>query len=241
MGNIESASISISSQILGSENRYNQNNKPCTRIAIQSVDIALTLLCTKTDNLNLGLMSKTHVGDWLDGYTQEYIICSAKDVQECNLFKFDKGGFVSGSQVVQLLDAESNVTDLLVLGVDYSVTPHGIELLKDILLTNQKYLRITYNYDDRPEQGLDEFNFLSEFQGHKYLYFKGTNYAEGIESDDPFSVEIYRVLFNPVSQLDLISNGSYFVINLAGRIEKHFENEEDGLGGYFKIKRGKYT
>lgn len=239
MGNIESATISISSQILGSENRHNNNNnKPCTRIAIQGVDISLTLLCTKNLNMKLATQSKDHVGDFMVGYAQEFTICSQDDLQECNFFKFNKSGF-AGSLVVLLLDEDSETLETLTLDIDYSVSQHGIELLHEIINADAKFIRLTYNYDDRAEQGLQQFNFLSEFQGHKYLYFKGTNFAEGLGEEDPFSIEIYRVLFNPVSQLDLISNGSYFVINLVGRIEKHFENEDDGLGGYFKIRRGK--
>lgn len=241
MGNVESATISVSSQILGMENRFHyQNNKPCARVAIQSVDIAMTIKCTKTENMNLGLFSKNHVGDWTVGFRQDFTICDNTVLRQCNFFLFKKSGVVTGSVLVRVYDEDDNLLETLAVDLDYSISHHGIELLRDLNIADAQSLRITYNYDNRSEMGVEEFDFLTEFQGHKFIYFKGTNFAEG-EDDEPFGVEIYRVLFNPISQIDLISQGDYFVINLVGRIELDFEKADQGLGGYYKIRRGKYT
>lgn len=243
IGNVEGATISISSQILGTENKFHyQTNKPCARVSIQSVDISIAISCTKKDNMNLGFLSKDYVGDFLVGYTQDFTICDESSLDECNLFVFKKNGVDLSSVVAAVYDSESELLYTLVLGTDYSVTSHGIELLRDVVIAEAQYLRITYNYDDRPEfRSVQEFDFLSEFKGHKFLYFKGTNYGDAEEEEDPFGVEIYRVLFNPVSQFDLISQGNYFLINLVGRIERDHSKADEDLGGYFKIRRGKYT
>lgn len=241
MGNIEGATISVSSQIIGTENRFHyENNKPCARVSIQGVDISLTILCTKKDNMNLGFLSKNHVGDFLNGYTQENIICDDSVLKACNLFVFKKSGVDLSSVVASIYDENSILLYTLILDTDYTISDHGVELLEDIAIPDAQYFRLIYNYDNRSEtQSVEEFDFLSEFKGHKFLYFKGTNFAE--EEKDPFGVEIYRVLFNPISQFDLISQGNYFVINLVGRIERDYNKVDQGLGGYFKIKRGKHT
>lgn len=243
MGNIEGATISISSQILGTENQFHyQNNKPCTRVSVQSVDLSLTLLCTKKDNMNLGFLSKDHVGDFMVGFTQEFTVCDPTIMRECNFFMFTKSGVVLSSVSVNVYDEDSELIEPLTLGLDYSITTHGIELIRDINIEDARFIRIVYNYDDRSDtQPIDEFDFLSEFNGHKFLYFKGTNYGDLDNQEDPFGVEIYRVLFNPISQFDLISQGNYFVINLVGRIERDYTKVDEDLGGYFKIRRGKFT
>ena len=239
MGNIESATITVSSQILGTENEFHyKNNKSCTRVDVQSVDIAMTIKCTKKNNMNLAMFSKDHVGDFAIGFRQDFTVCDVTVLRECNFFLFKKGGVILSSVVVGVYDEDNNLLQPLTLDVDYSITPHGIELIQDINVLNVQSLCITYNYDNRSEQGLEEFDFLTEFQGHKFIYFRGTNFAEG-EEVEPFGVEIYRVLFNPISQIDLISQGDYFVINLIGRIELDFDKINDGLGGYYKIRRGK--
>lgn len=241
MGNIESASISITSQILGTENRFHKN-KPCSRMAIQSAELSLTVRCTSLENMNLALYSKNHEGDFLVGYTQDFLVCDESVLRKCNFFLFHKNGVNLSTVIVTVYDEDDNLLET-VNASNYDLTPHGIELLNDLNIVGARTLRIQYSYDDRQEinPSLNEFDFLSEFKGHKYLYFKGTNYADGVENEDPFGVEIYRVLFNPISQIDLISQGSYFVINLVGRIEKDFAKADNGFGGYYKIRRGRYT
>lgn len=236
MGNIEGATISISSQILGTENKFHyMNNNPCSRVAIQSVDISLTISCTKKDNMKLGLLAKEFVSDSLEGYVQEVLICNGNTMGADNFFMFKKSGVDLESVVASVFDADSELLYNLIEGEDYAVSPHGITLLDDVIVPDAQYFRITYDYN---EAGTEEFDFLSEFNGHKFLYFKGTNYADDDNLESPFGVEIYRVLFNPISQFDLISQGNYFVINLVGRVERDYTKTEEGLGGYFKIKRG---
>lgn len=241
VGNVEGATITISSQILGTENKFHyKNNNNCARVSIQSVDISLAIKCTSIENMNLALLSKNHVGDFMVGYVQDFIVCDITTLRACNFFLFKKSGVILGSITVRLYDEFDVLIQPLTEDVDYVVNPHGVEMIKDIMAAGVQKIRITYNYDDRAEaEKISEFNFLSEFQGHKFLYFKGTNYADGQEDEDPFGVEIYRVLFNPVSQIDLISQGNYFLINLVGKIEQDHDKTEDGLGGYFKIKRGR--
>lgn len=233
IGNVQSATINIQSEVLGKENKYNSSAiNPCSRIQVSSVSIAISLLCSKNKNMSLGLQSSSLIPNPTVGYVQEYTICDEEALFAGNLFVFEKSGVDLSSVVVQLLDEDSIVTDTMVLDTDYSVSAHGVELLQGFGLLTNVYLRITYDFDDTL---FNEYNFLSEFKGHKYLYFKGTNFGESEE--EPFGVEIHRVLFSPVSQLDLISQGNYFVLNLVGQIEKYFDNADLGLGGYFKIKR----
>lgn len=233
MGNIQSAVINIQSDIQGAENKYNsEGTNPCARIGFVNATITLSLLCSKQENLKLSLQSKSFVPSPTSGYVQEFKLCDALSFQTGNLFLYEKSGVDTATSVVQVLDVSNVVIQTLVKNVDYSETPHGIELLQDITTVGAVYLRITYDYDDTE---FDEFNFLSEFKGPKYLYFKGTNFED--EDEMPFGVEIYRVYFTPVSQLDLISQGNYFVLNLTGQIEKSFDNEDLGLGGYFKLRR----
>lgn len=233
LGNIESATINISSQILGTENRFHTENKTCTRVAIQNVDIALTLLCSKDMNLRQGLYSSKYEGEAAEDYVQDFQLCDEDSLEECNFFKFEKFGIDLNSVTVVILDEDNEVLATLVEETDFTVSDHGITILQDLFYTGQVSMRVTYDYDDTSVQ---EFDFLTQFQGHKYLYFKGTNYNDGT-STNAVGVEIYRALFNPVSQLDLISNGNYFVINLIGRIEKDYSKEEDNLGSYFKLRR----
>lgn len=232
MGNIESASINISSQVLGRENRFHANKKSCSRIAIQSVDLALTLLCPKDLNMKQALLSQDYVGDEGADFVQEFTLCDNNSMNECNFFKFKKLGVDQDSLTVLVLNGDSETLATLEEGLDFIFNEHGIEMLRNVFFTGQTFLRLTYNYNDTLAQ---EYNFLTEFTGYKYLYFKGTNYGE--DQNSPFGVDIYKVLFNPVSQLDLISQGSYFVINLTGRIEKDFSKQEDDLDSYFKIRR----
>jgi hypothetical protein len=233
IGNIQSAVVTIQSEVLGKENKYNSNGiNPCSRIQVNSVSIALSIVCPKTKNMELALQSKEFEPTSLVGYVQEYTLCDSASKDEGNLFVFEKSGVNLGTVVVQLLNISNVVVATLVLGTNYSVSAHGIELLTPIVTVGAIYLRVTYSYD---EENFNEFNFLSEFKGPKYLYFKGTNFGDSEEN--PLGVEFHKVLFSPVSQLDLISQGNYFVLNLVGQIEKEFVNSDLGLGGYFKLRR----
>ncbi len=234
MGNIQTATITIQSEVVGSENRYNASGvKPCSRVSVSQVVLSLSLLCSKTDNMNLSLQSETFEPDPTVGYIQEFTLCDSSALAKGNFFVFEKSGVVQGSLVATILDPGPATIATLTEGTDFIFTPHGIELLQDLVIAGAAYLRLTYTYDDT---GLDEFNFLSEFQGPRYLYFKGTNYGDGDEA--PLGVEIYKVLFSPLSQLDLISQGNYFLLNLTGQIEIDYAKKDLGLGGYFKLRRG---
>ncbi len=232
IGNIDTASITISSTILGAENRYLPLKDPESRIAIQSIGLNLTLLCPKNINMKQGLFSLDYEGDEVLDFVQEFTLCNSEALSECNFFKFSHFGVDKESLVLLVLDEDSEVLATLEEGVDYIVNDHGVEILRDLFYTGQTFLRFVYDYNDT---GAQEYGFLDQFKGYKYLYFKGTNYGD--DSNSPFGVEIYKVLFNPVSQLDLISQGSYFVINLTGIIEKDFKREEELLDTYFKIRR----
>jgi len=234
MGNIQSASIIIQSEILGKENRYNQTNiKPATRLQVQNVALNLSVLCSKTRNMEVAMQSAPFTSGSAVGFVQEYLLCDGLALSEGNFFVFKNNGTVITDLLVQVLDVDGNLIEALVLDTDFSFSSQGIELLRNRVIAGAVYLRITSNYNNT---GLDEFNFLSEFKGPKYLYFKGTNYGEGEE--EPLGVEIYKVLFSPVSQLDLISQGNYFLLNLTGQIELDYANQDLNLGGYFRLRRG---
>jgi hypothetical protein len=118
------------------------------------------------------------------------------------------------------------------LNVDYEISANKVKFLKDITET-YSYLEIDYNFD---ESNFYELSALQNFKTTFNVLFKGVNYAES-EAETPFDVELYKVRFNFLSSLDLISDGNFLNLSLQGRVEKDLSRDCKGLDSYFKIKK----
>ena len=66
---------------------------------------------------------------------------------------------------------------------------------------------------------------------YKDIMFVGENVADG----EKVAVRFFRVLFQPISQFDLISKGSFLNLPLNGVVEESkygwFKFEKDGIDG----------
>lgn len=228
VGTLASALVSIQAQILGDVNRFHNKPKPCQRIIVDSVNIALSIVCAKDSNFVQGLYSKKIEGD-SGNHTQEF---SCNSFTSGQFYPFEKGGPVISSVQVVLLDADRNVVHTLTSS-EFSASQSGIDILQDLNYPDAIYLRFSYDYDSAQSC---EYDFLSEFKGPKSLFFKGSN-QHGEKGK--FDIHIYKASFSPITQLDLISQGNFFIINLNGVVEKDYTREDqDWLGGYFKTMRG---
>lgn len=222
LGNVSSCAIANQVEVLGKENQFNPIDSTCARVSIQGVNITLTLNCASKENLYRALYGIKIVPD-AGTHTKEYCITS---LSECDFFPFEKHEVDLDAVSVVLRLANGSVLSTLVKNVDYSLSVSGIEILRsDINIAGAVSVSLTYDYDNANSF---EVNYLSQYQGYKTLYFKGTNYADGSEA--MFDAYFHKVLFAPIGEFDLITADEFFTITLTGSVEK--DN-----GSWYKITK----
>lgn len=221
LGNVQSGLIEVDGTVLGRENEYNLAD-PESRIDISSVRLTLTLSCGSSKNIRqalLGLAPESTDGSFVEDF------CIGDALELDDFFPFKYKGVDLLTLNVYLRDDDSAVATL-VKDTDYLVTSSGISIINDeIDLLGADYLRLAYSYDTA---GYEDIEFMSAAPRYKEIYFKGINYGDGTE--ELFDANLYRVLFAPINQLDLITRDEFLNINLAGTVEKF-------SGKWFNIKK----
>lgn len=217
VGNVSTAAVSISSQSMGTQNKFIKQAEDCARVAIEGVSIDITLECASAKNLYLALFGEKKEDD-SGTHTKDF--CVDEDLSGCNFFPFDKVGAVDTDLQVLLISANGDLVATLEIDVDFTFSQSGIQILEDYPILNGTSLRLIYTYDTT---GFNEIDFLSRSIGPKALYFKGSNFNN--DARNQFDFEFYKVVFTPISQFDLISRDSFFSISLSGRVEKDYSRD----------------
>lgn len=211
LGGLSSGMIEIQGNVLGRENEFNPAC-PESRLNVSNVTLSLTLQCASKRNLIQALIAGADAND-AGTFIQDFCFNTLNDEM---FFPFEHKGLVADTVTVYLKDSLGEVISTLVEGTDYLVSSSGIQIMNNSIdITDAVTLRITYEYDNVNSIGMEFFNGAPKY---KEVYFKGTNYGDGTET--LFDAVIYRVLFAPLSQFDLISQGDFFTIQLVGSVEK---------------------
>lgn len=222
LGNVGSCAVQIASQILGKENEFNPLTDTSARTMVEGVNITLTLMCASKENLYRALYGVKLEPD-SGTHSAEYCF---ETLEECDFFPFQKMEADLEAVTVTLRDIDGDLAATLVEGTDYTLSVSGVEILRsDIDLNGGVSLVITYDYDNATTH---EINFLSEYQGYKSVYFKGTNFDDG--SGAMFDAHFNKVLFAPIGDFDLITGDEFFTITLNGSVEKD-------KGSWYKITK----
>ena len=212
IGNVLSCMVNITSEILGTENKFNPVDSTCPRVPIQRIEMTLQIGCASAKNLYralYGLQEDAETGVQVDEFCFDTL-------DECDFFPFGKLAPDPESIDVFLKDTEGLLVKDLILGTDYSISKSGIEIINpNIDVETGVTLLVSYNYDTSNHF---EIKFGSKKMGHKTLYFKGTNYADGGEA--LFDAHFPKVLFKPIESFDLISGDEFFTLTLSGVVEK---------------------
>lgn len=221
IGNVSSGLIEILGTVLGKENKFNPAD-PSARVEVLGVSLTLSISCSSVKNLRSALIAESpEVGP--SSRTQDIALCST--LEDGDFFPFEKKGVVAPSVEVYLLH-NSVIVATLIQGVDYMVSSSGIQLIRDgVNSITSDILRFVYFYDD---SNFSEIQFFSEIPKYKEVYFKGINYGD--EGKSLFDANLYRVLFAPINQMDLITREEFLTINLTGSVEKFDEQ-------WFKITK----
>lgn len=146
-------------------------------------------------------------------------------------------GLVAGSRVVLakpanvqslvITDSDSPATTL-VAGEDYVLeSPHsGVIRILDVAGVEQP-LKAAYQHD-----GFTSLPFFTAQPPERYLYLNGVNTVDGSR----VRVHLYRVQFNPISQLGLI-NESFGELPLSGTVLYDADSAMDPqLGGFGRLE-----
>ena len=221
LGNISSGLVEIDAQIIGKENQFNLAD-PESRNLVAGVNLSLSLNCAGDKNLILSLLGEDSVSVAGIG-SQEYCIALGSDL----FIPFEHKGVDKDTLVVGLYKDNTLVVPF-VEGVDYLFSPSGVQFIRDdIDPLDTNFLKLSYSYDDAPFRVYD-FNAVPP--KYKEVYFKGINFSADVEGEI-FDGHFYRVLFAPISQIDLITRDEFLTLNLIGTVEK-FD------GRWFNITRG---
>lgn len=222
VGNVSTAAVEITAQILGKENQYNKLDDTCARTLIEGVQITVTFACASRANLYRALFSEEPEID-SGRHIKEFCIDS---LSECDFFPFDKMQASADNLDVFLVDAMGLVITELVVDTDYKFSRSGVEILRDdIDIDDATTLRMAYDYNT---ENFFEMKFGSKMQGYKSLFFKGTNYAD--DETVVFDAIFPKVIFSPINQFDLIQTGEFLTLTLVGSVEKTSD-------GWFKITK----
>lgn len=220
VGNVSSGLIEIDAEIIGRENQFNLAD-PASRNMILGVNLSLSLNCASDKNLILSLLGQENIP--VSGlFSQQY----CPNISSEMFVPFEKKG-VDASSVQVVLNKDLDLVFTLVEGLDYLVSRSGVQFIRDdIDIQDANILNVSYFYD---ETGYTSIEFNQESPKYKEIYFKGTNFAD--EDGEIFDAIFYRVLFAPISQMDLITRDEFLTLNLAGKVEK-----KDGR--WFNITKG---
>lgn len=220
LGNISSGLIEIDAEIIGRENQFNWAD-PASRNMILGVNISLSLNCASDKNIVLSLLGKETLP--VSGvFAQQYCPNLSSEM----FIPFTKKGVDRDTLVVSLKN-DLDVIKTLVEGVDYLVSNSGVQFISDSIdIEDSNILDVYYSYE---EDGYSSTEFNDQAPVYKEIYFKGTNLGEGSES--MFDALFYRVLFAPITQMDLITRDEFLTLNLSGKVER-----KDGH--WFNITKG---
>lgn len=226
IGNVLSATLSISAEIFGTENKYHfLKDSNCQRHIFNGADLTLNIGNVNKRNLYQALFSQEFIPDSGDIFVQDFSCIG--QLQECDFFNFEKSGVDTGTVQALLLDSDGLPVSTLTLNVDYSVSVSGIEIINDsINMLTGITLRLIYSYDSN---GFSEFEFMSLIPSPKSIFFKNT-YIE-LEKNQ-FDFEAYKCVFNPISNFQLISQDDFSTLELTAKIEKDYTRNK-----WFKIKK----
>ena len=221
LGNISSGLVEISAEIIGKENEWNLAD-PESRNMVSGVNLSLTLNCTGEKNMILSLLGEESVSVSGIG-SQEYCIALGSDL----FIPFEHKGVDQNTLVVGLYK-DNNLVVPFVVDVDYLFSESGVQFIRDdIDQLDTNFLKLSYSYNDAAFR-VYEFNQIAP--KYKEVYFKGINYSSD-DGSELFDGHFYRVLFAPISQIDLITRDEFLTLNLIGTVEK-FD------GRWFNITRG---
>lgn len=212
VGNVSSCNIEIQTEVLGKENKYNPISDTCARVQILGVNLTVTFDCASRENLYRALYSEKKEAD-SGNHVIDYCIDS---LNECDFFIFQKQQALESGLGVYLKDASGNVVKQLVQDTDFRFYKSGIEIINNSIdIEDAVTLRLVYAYNN---DGYYSFDFLSQKQGYKSLFFKGTNFASN--EGAMFNALFHKVLFAPVENFDLITQDSFLTLTLRGSVEK---------------------
>lgn len=213
VGNVSSCAVNITTEVLGTENKYNPTHDVCARIPITAVELTITLECASKENLYQALFSKKHP---VEQGTQSDVYC-IHSIGACDFFPFKKYLADEESVVATLRNPFGAITYTLVKDVDYIYHKTGIEIINDaIVMGTSTSLYLEYDFDST---NYFEIDFGSEKQGYKSLIFKGINFSD--DENALFDATFHKVIFSPVAGFDLITQDGFFTLTLSGKVEKH--------------------
>lgn len=211
VGNVSSAVLQVTSSIIGKENKYNPMDDACSRVAIEGVQLDITFSCASSFNLYRALFSsEKEIETGTD--IKDFCISS---LGEGDFFPFNKPGSTEVGLGVYLRDSLGDLVKTLVVDVDFRYSKSGIEIISEIDIDDATILRLEYDYDT---EGFHDIEFLTQRPGYKTIFFRGTNYND--ETGKTFDMEIHKVLFKPIDQLDVITRDEFLTISLSGTVEK---------------------
>lgn len=213
IGNTSTCEVNIESRIVGKENPYHRVS-PENRLAIDLVLISLTIECVSKNNLLLGFMGKQSINE-------------KESLREIACFQRDKSHYLLQSLPHDLMvagvDSFGNIVQILHADDDFILEENNLEIL-NIQDIDERVSRLVFNYDVVSSE-VFTMAALKGMTRYKDVIFKGRN----VSNDEAVEARFFRVLFNPLSQFDLISKDQFFNLPLNGIVE-------ESNNGYFTLK-----
>lgn len=216
LGNVVQCTVNISSEIVGTENKFNPLKDTSPRENVTGVSLSLSISCASVANLRTALYSED-VSQLSGTKTQTTFI---RSLSEGDFIPFEKKGVNQETLTVKLKDSYG-LLNALVLNSDYRVDESGITIAKDnIDLSSANGIVLEYNYDESLYFVVD---FFKKSIGYKTLYFKGINYGE--DESQLFDAVFHKVIFAPMQSFELLPTDSFFTINLNAKVEREADKD----------------
>lgn len=224
LGNSSTCEVMINSEIYGKENPFNKVN-PKARMNIMGMNLNITMDCVTKENLALAFMAteKKKTSDEVKD-----LVCFCRCIEKGDTIILSETPVVDDMEV-SIKDAFGNILQYLVNGIDYRIEDKKLIIIDaESFNENAITIQVVYRYELETTYELDS---LMMNPSYKDVMFVGENVADG----EKVSVRFFRVLFQPISQFDLISKGSFLNLPLNGVVEESkygwFKFEKDGLDG----------
>jgi hypothetical protein len=216
--------IKLAADVSTRQESYSGNRLPSARLSkSKSATLTLTLSAFLANNLALGLYGQS--SDVAGGS-----ITSGQDLMPAGLQVGDVVALKYGNvSAFTLKDSASGSPASLDLGTDYEIESAAGGLIKLLNVTGfTQPFDPAYTYADGTNLAM-----FTQPAPERYLLLDGVNTVEGDSS--PVRVELYRVVFDPISTLDLISD-DFGTLELTGSVLYDSTNAADAnLGGFGKL------
>jgi hypothetical protein len=215
--------VKLAADVSTRNESYSGNRLPSARLQkSKSATVTLTLSAFLAANLALGLYSQKAT---VAGGT----VTDGDEVMPTGLAAGDVIALDHGNISALTIKDSTGSPETLELGTDYEVESAAGGLIKILNVgTYTQPFKPAYTYAD----GLNLAMFTQPAP-ERYLVLDGVNTVEGDSS--PVRVELYRVVFDPMGALDLIS-ADFGTLELTGSVLYDSTNAADAnLGGFGKI------